>query len=235
MKRPNLLHRGRRTSFEDMSQSFSDARRRIGNGEQLHFVSGTNEDSEVFPDEELSSSDAISILTDSTMATMDDNIGTGRTVDKFFFQPAGKFVERFLVNLTKSRSATGWVPPIRPTNIDSSDDSCSMSTTSTDTATDLPGPGRLFDKYVYQVTGKLLEHCAGRIATKTFLSADAISARIVEIWQLCYTEGLCDTCLSGAEALPDADKVQHAIGHIETVRHGSFILAGIKELINRTR
>lgn len=35
----------------------------------------------------------------STLATVDDNPGTGRIIDKFFYQPIGQSIERLLLNL----------------------------------------------------------------------------------------------------------------------------------------
>ena len=35
-----------------------------------------------------------------TIATVDDNPGTGRTVDKYFFQPIGRKIERFAMRIT---------------------------------------------------------------------------------------------------------------------------------------
>ena len=39
--------------------------------------------------------DSSSIISASTNATMDDNTGAGRTIDKHFYQPAGRAIERF--------------------------------------------------------------------------------------------------------------------------------------------
>lgn len=48
------------------------------------------------------------------------------------------------------------------------------------TMDDNPGPGRLLDKYVYQVIGKCIEKCAGRIALRS-LTADVIVRRIMSV------------------------------------------------------
>ena len=42
----------------------------------------------------------LSMITIDTMETMDDNPGTGRTVDKYFFQPIGRKIERFAMRIT---------------------------------------------------------------------------------------------------------------------------------------
>ena len=49
------------------------------------FITGVNDDGD---------DDARSIETFSTTATADDNPGTGRVLDTYFFQPAGRKIER---------------------------------------------------------------------------------------------------------------------------------------------
>ena len=44
--------------------------------------------------------DASSIESFSTMATVDDNPGTGRVLDTYFFQPAGRRIERLAMRIT---------------------------------------------------------------------------------------------------------------------------------------
>ena len=44
--------------------------------------------------------DASSIESFSTMATVDDNPGTGRVLDTYFFQPAGRRIERLAMRFT---------------------------------------------------------------------------------------------------------------------------------------
>ena len=44
--------------------------------------------------------DAKSIDSFSTTATVDDNPGTGRVLDTYFFQPAGRRIERFAMRFT---------------------------------------------------------------------------------------------------------------------------------------
>ena len=44
--------------------------------------------------------DASSIESFSTMATVDDNPGTGRVLDTYFFQPAGRRIERLALRFT---------------------------------------------------------------------------------------------------------------------------------------
>ena len=50
--------------------------------------------------EYVDDSDASSDSSFSTTATCDDNIGVGRVIDKYVFQPAGRKVERLLMRMT---------------------------------------------------------------------------------------------------------------------------------------
>ena len=47
-----------------------------------------------------SDDDTRSIESFSTMATVDDNPGTGRVLDTYFFQPAGRRIERLAMRFT---------------------------------------------------------------------------------------------------------------------------------------
>ena len=111
---------------------------------------------------------------------MDDNIGAGRTMDKYFFQPAGRWVERvcatvaFLLHANQGGGVR--VSPVVPVPVL---DSASVSDTST--ISNNPGTGRIIDKYIYQRVGRMLEQCAGRIAMATYLSATNILRRIEEV------------------------------------------------------
>ena len=56
---------------------------------------------EVSEDERMDvDSDTESISSVSTNATMDDIPGTGRTIDKYFYQPVGRAIERFAPKIT---------------------------------------------------------------------------------------------------------------------------------------
>lgn len=61
----------------------------------LHSRTGTNSGDDT-------QSDTRSTLSCSTNATADDNPGTGRLVDKFFFQPVGRSIERLAMRFTIS-------------------------------------------------------------------------------------------------------------------------------------
>ena len=43
--------------------------------------------------------DTVSISSFSTMATMDDNPGAGLTIDKYFYQPVGRAIEKFALKI----------------------------------------------------------------------------------------------------------------------------------------
>ena len=49
---------------------------------------------------EVDDGDTGSIETFSTNATVDDNPGTGRVLDKYFYQPAGRRIERLALRFT---------------------------------------------------------------------------------------------------------------------------------------
>ena len=53
------------------------------------YITGLNDDD-----------DANSIVSFSTTATVDDNPGTGRVLDTYFFQPAGRRIERLAMRFT---------------------------------------------------------------------------------------------------------------------------------------
>lgn len=46
------------------------------------------------PDEDATEDDASSVSSFSTTATMDDNPGAGYTIDKYFYQPVGRRIEK---------------------------------------------------------------------------------------------------------------------------------------------
>ena len=126
--------------------------------------------------------------------------------------------------------------PLAPVIAFAEADNHSLSTISTtSTATDLPGPGRIIDKYIYQVVGKMIERCAGRIAMSScFVTAYAIFSRIIEVWGPFELEGPCQAC-NFRKPMHRPDKIRFAIAQVEKRPSGSFILSGIRELINRLR
>ena len=75
---------------------------------------------------------------------MDDNIGAGRTLDKYFFQPAGRWVEQAFMTvallLHVNQGGSVRVPLVVPVPVL---DSASVSDTST--VTNNPGPGRIIE------------------------------------------------------------------------------------------
>ena len=166
---------------------------------------------------------------------MDDNIGAGRTMDKYFFQPAGRWVERvcatvaFLLHANQVGGVR--VSPVVPVPVL---DSASVSDTST--VTNNPGPGRIIDKYIYQTLGRMLENCAGRIAMSTYLSANDIRERIEEVWFDAEIKEPCYVCQAASVREMSVDeKVRMAVSRIEDAPSGAFILSGIKEITKRLR
>ena len=166
---------------------------------------------------------------------MDDNIGAGRTLDKYFFQPAGRWVEQAFMTvalLLHANQGGGMrVSPVVPVPVL---DSASVSDTST--VTNNPGPGRIIDKYIYQMLGRMLERCAGRIAMSTYLSALDIWARIEEVWYNVEIKEPCCVCQAASVREMSVDeKVRMAVRRVEDAPSGTFILSGLKELTKRLR
>ena len=170
------------------------------------------------------------------MATMDNNIGAGRTLDNYMYQPAGKFIERLLAYIAfMLRGANVRNPrPVPAPGSDSASDA--VSTTSTATATDIPGTGRIIDKCIYQVLGRMLERCAGRIAMSTYLSARTIRLTIEEVWYNVEIKEPCCVCQAASvRQMSVEEKVRMAVSRVEDAPSGAFILSGIKELTKRLR
>ena len=166
---------------------------------------------------------------------MDDNIGAGRTMDKYFFQPAGRWVERvcatvaFLLHANQGGGVR--VSPVVPVPVL---DSASVSDTST--VTNNPGPGRIIDKYIYQTVGRMLERCAGRIAMATYLSASKILIRIEEVWYNVEIKEPCCVCQAASvREMSVEEKVRMAVSRVEDAPCGAFILSGLKEITKRLR
>ena len=118
------------------------------------------------PDDRTSSSDS--------METIDDNPGTGRTLDKYFYKPVGLRIERGLNKvfgpMFHKSSRTNQNPPETPVlalttaRYDYRDDSeyeVSISS-SLETIDDNPGAGRTVDKYFYQPAGLSIERFLNR-------------------------------------------------------------------------
>ena len=169
------------------------------------------------------------------MATMDDNIGAGRTLDKYFYQPAGRWVEHAFMTvallLHVNHGGSVRVPLVVPVPVL---DSASVSDTST--ISNNPGTGRIIDKYIYQRVGRMLEQCAGRIAMATYLSAIDIFIRIEEVWYNVEIKEPCCVCQAASVRQMSVDeKVRMAVSRVEDAPSGAFILSGLKELTKRLR
>ena len=167
---------------------------------------------------------------------MDDNIGAGRTLDKYFFQPTGRFIERIFAKIALSLHITPEGVVVTADMFTSSDNASLLTGSSTSTMTDNPGTGRVIDKYIYQVLGKMLERCAGRIAMATYLSALDIYKRIEEVWYNVEIKEPCCVCQEASvRQMSVEEKVRMAVRRVEDAPSGAFILSGIKELTKRLR
>ena len=167
---------------------------------------------------------------------MDDNIGAGRTLDKYFFQPTGRFIERIFAKIALQLHITPEGVVVAADMFPSSDNASLLTGSSTSTMTDNPGTGRVIDKYIYQVLGRMLERCAGRIAMATYLSALDISVRIEEVWYNVEIKEPCCVCQTASvREMSVEEKVRMAVSRVEDAPSGAFILSGIKEITKRLR
>ena len=167
---------------------------------------------------------------------MDDNIGTGRTLDKYFFQPTGKFIERIFAKIALRLHITREGVVVTADMFTSSDNALLLTGSSTSTMTDNPGTGRVIDTYIYQVLGKVLERCAGRIAMSTYLSARIIWQTIEGMWYNVEIKEPCYVCQAASvRQMSVEEKVRMAVSRVEDAPSGAFILSGIKELTKRLR
>ena len=167
---------------------------------------------------------------------MDDNIGAGRTMDKYFFQPTGKFIERIFAKIALRLHITREGVVVTADMFPSSDNASLLTGSSTSTTTDNPGTGRVIDKYIYQVLGRMLERCAGRIAMATYLSALDITVRIEEVWFDAEIKEPCCVCqVASVRQMSKEEKVRMAVSRVEDAPSGAFILSGIKEITKRLR
>ena len=167
---------------------------------------------------------------------MDDNIGAGRTLDKYFFQPTGRFIERIFARIALRLHITPEGVLVTADMFPSSDNASLLTGSSTSTMTDNPGTGRVIDKYIYQVLGRMLERCAGRIAMATYLPAREIYERIEEVWYNVEIKEPCYVCQAASvRQMSVEEKVRMAVRRVEDAPSGASILSGIKELTKRLR
>ena len=166
---------------------------------------------------------------------MDNNIGAGRTLDKYFFRPAGSWVERafrtvaFLLHVKQGGGVR--VPLAIPVPIPNN-----SSVSDTSTISNNPGTGRIIDRYIYQTLGRMLDRCAGRIAMSTFLPAINIMRRIEDVWYNVEIKEPCCVCQAASvREMSVEEKVRMAVSRVEDAPSGAFILSGIKEIIKRLR
>lgn len=103
--------------------------------------------------------DTSSVSSYSTTATMDDNPGAGLTVDKYFYQPAGRRFEKITSRIVKPfLSPDGRIQDAADECESDSSSVNSFSTTAT--MDDNPGAGLTIDKYFYQPVGRRIEKIA---------------------------------------------------------------------------
>lgn len=107
--------------------------------------------------------DTSSVSSFSTTATMDNNPGAGLSVDKYFYQPVGRKLEKIASRIVKPFfSPDGRIHDAA----DEYENDCSSVSSYSTTATmdDNPGAGLSIDKYFYQPVGRKIEKIAFRIA-----------------------------------------------------------------------
>lgn len=98
----------------------------------------------------------------------------------------------------------------------------SISSLSMATIDDNPGTGRLIDKYIYQVVGRMIERCAGRIVFRS-LPPNAIGQRIVDHWA--YHQVL--TWL----VAPSGLSIDRILQSMENTQQGEMVISGYKRLV----
>ena len=157
---------------------------------------------------------------------MDNNIGAGRTMDNYMYQPAGKFIERLFAYIAfMLRGGSVHVPV--PVPVPDNDGASTSTVSSTSTKTDNPGPGRIIDKYIYQTLGRMLENCAGRIAMSTYLSSDTIRRTIEEVWYNVEIKEPCFVCrYASGKDMSVKDKVRMAVSRVEDAPSGTTNIRG---------
>lgn len=150
----------------------------------------------------------------STTATANDLPGAGRSVDTYFYQPIGRWVEK-LGKRTTSPS---------PGYDDIGDDVVSISSCSTTATEDnIPGTGRSIDMHFYQPAGRWIERFAMR-----FTISSLHPARITQ-----YIEA------DGADYEPaflDSWTLNVAVAwYCDMFSNGTTVIAGVKALVKQTQ
>ena len=109
------------------------------------------------------------------------------------YQPAGKFIERLFAYIAFMLQGGRVQVPLL-VQVPDNDGESKLTVSSTSTKTDNPSTGRIIDKYIYQVLGRMLERCAGRIAMSTYLSANTIRRTIEGMWYNVEIKEPCYVC-----------------------------------------
>ena len=236
-------------TFEDLFTFFDDSKQRVKEKRKMDVdfdvdvdvdddADGSDDDDDHAgvrdPEGHFENTDDVSLSSRasfSTMSTMDDLPGAGRTLDTHFYQPAGRFVERLLMTIMLLLHLSPGGGVRIPSDIQS------LTTGSdTSTITNNPGPGRIIDKYVYRILGRMLERCAGRIAMSSFLPAFTIYFRIEDLWHGVEIKEPCFICRNpNVASMSTSEKIKMAVSRIEEAPSGAFILSGVKEITRRMR
>ena len=115
---------------------------------------------------EQSAEDIASVSSYSTNATADDLPGVGRTLDTYFYQRAGRVVERVANKIiSKVRPSVTQAGPVPGEGNNALSVSASSYSTNA-TESDIPGTGRTLDKYVYQRVGRKIERLAVKVGMR---------------------------------------------------------------------
>ena len=189
----------------------------------MPFVVGTAPDAEDAPDTNTISSY-------STMATMDDNPGTGRFIDKHVYQPLGRKIERLFARILRpGHDALAQHPPDVTVELESTS---SFSTNATED--DIPGPGRTIDKYLYQRFGRKVENFAFRI-TFSSLSPGQILQYFIQKTEpdVRRSSSLPDVSTNHGTVL-QLDYIIHTICE-ENAPWGQPFVAGLKSLVKQSK
>lgn len=170
-------------------------------------------------DADVDSDSAGSTCSFSTNATVDDNPGPGRLVDKYVYQRLGRKIEKLLPTPT--------TPPPHESEssalveVGSIISASSFSTNAT--IDDNPGPGRLIDKHIYQFLGRKMERVIFRIKVNTLPPA-----AIVRYIEMMFSAPFA---FEYSRSLP----LSRLLADLDKRRVGSTIISGLKGLIRQTQ
>ena len=168
--------------------------------------------------------DASSISSVSTTATCDNNVGPGRVLDAYFYQPLGRKVERYAAAVHSTLGLSPQQALIRSIDDDGDNGYASSIDSGSTTATcdNNPGPGRIIDMHFYQPFGRRIEKFAMRLTIASLLPWQ-ISRFLEDRFKLSETISPRRTLTSATEDIhrywPD----------------GSTYVVGLKGLVRQTQ